>query len=55
MFIFSPEFSGLKFYFFEVFDILGKEVITVNQKQNLGNYSVSFKGSNLLSGIYFIR
>ena len=39
-----------------VFDILGKEVVTlVNQKQKPGYYEVSFDGSKLSSGIYFYR
>ena len=37
-----------------VFDITGKEIKTlVNKKQNSGEYSVIFDGSNLSSGIYF--
>ncbi|MBK7105016.1 MAG: T9SS type A sorting domain-containing protein [Ignavibacteriae bacterium] len=37
-----------------VFDVLGKEISTlVNEKQNPGNYEISFDGSNLPSGIYF--
>ena len=40
----------------KVFDILGKEAATlVNQKQNTGNYSVEFNGSNLSSGVYYYR
>ncbi len=39
---------------FKVFNILGKEVATlVNERQNAGNYSVNFNGSNLSSGTYF--
>lgn len=38
----------------EVFDVLGKAVATlVDQKQKPGNYSVSFDGTNLSSGIYY--
>jgi len=37
-----------------VYDILGREVATlVNQKQKPGNYSVTFNGSNLASGVYY--
>ncbi|HMQ70699.1 MAG TPA: T9SS type A sorting domain-containing protein, partial [Ignavibacteria bacterium] len=44
----------------KVYDILGNEVITlVNEKQNKGNYEVSFfsnvTGVNLASGIYFYK
>jgi len=39
-----------------VYDILGNEVKTlVNKKQNGGNHSVEFDGSNLSSGIYFYK
>jgi len=37
-----------------IFDVLGNEVITlINKKQNAGNYSIEFNGSDLPSGIYF--
>lgn len=40
----------------KIYDILGNEVMTlVSQKQNAGNYSVSFEGINLSSGTYFYR
>ncbi|MEP7146245.1 MAG: M14 family zinc carboxypeptidase, partial [bacterium] len=39
-----------------IYDLLGKEVMTlVNEKQNAGNYSVSFDGSNLSSGLYYYK
>ncbi len=39
-----------------IFDILGRKVsVLVNQRQNAGNYTVSFNGENLPSGIYFFR
>ncbi|MEO8446134.1 MAG: YCF48-related protein [bacterium] len=39
-----------------VFNSLGMEVSTlVNQKQNAGNYSVNFNGSNFPSGMYFYK
>jgi hypothetical protein len=39
-----------------VFDILGKEVITlVNEKQNAGDYEVKFDAGKLSSGIYFYK
>ena len=37
----------------KVYDILGKEVTTlVNEEKQQGNYSVSFNGNNLPSGVY---
>lgn len=40
----------------QLYDILGKEVaVLVNEEQNAGNYEVKFNGSNLASGIYFIK
>ena len=40
----------------KVYDILGKKVaLLVNEVQNSGNYSVTFNGSNLASGIYFYK
>jgi hypothetical protein len=40
----------------KVFDILGKEVVTlVNQIQQQGTYTVRFNGTSLSSGIYFYR
>jgi len=40
----------------KIYDVLGNEVITlVNQKQNVGSYVVEFDGSNLPSGIYFVK
>jgi len=40
----------------KVYDLLGKEVLTlVNENKQPGNYSVSFDGSNLASGIYFYK
>lgn len=40
----------------KIFDILGKELITiVNEKQNSGAHEIKFNGANLPSGIYFYR
>ncbi|MEO8399177.1 MAG: T9SS type A sorting domain-containing protein [Ignavibacteriaceae bacterium] len=40
----------------KVYDILGKEVITlVNEEKSIGNYSIEFNGNNLSSGIYFYK
>ncbi|MCB0727556.1 MAG: T9SS type A sorting domain-containing protein, partial [Ignavibacteriae bacterium] len=44
----------LGFVSLKVFDISGKEVMTlVNEQKDPGYYSVSFNGANLSSGIYF--
>lgn len=40
----------------KVYDILGKLIRTlVNEYKNAGNYSVSFDGSSLASGVYFYK
>jgi hypothetical protein len=40
----------------KVYNILGSEVATlVNGEKAVGNYSVTFNGSNLASGIYFYQ
>ena len=40
----------------KVYDILGKEVITlVNETKSAGRYLVDFDGSNLTSGVYFYK
>ena len=40
----------------KVYDLLGREVATlVDEKQQPGNYEVTFDGSKLSSGIYFYR
>ncbi|MGO9482850.1 MAG: T9SS type A sorting domain-containing protein [Candidatus Kryptoniota bacterium] len=39
-----------------IHDVLGREVATlVSARQAAGDYSVTFNGSNLPSGIYFYR
>jgi len=41
---------------FKVFDLLGKEVITlVNETKEAGYYTVEFDGSNFASGVYFYK
>ncbi|MBK9331694.1 MAG: T9SS type A sorting domain-containing protein [Ignavibacteria bacterium] len=40
----------------KVYGILGNEITTlINERQNAGNYEVTFDGSDLSSGIYFYR
>jgi ligand-binding sensor domain-containing protein len=42
-----------KYVSLKIYDILGKEIVTlVNKRQDVGDYEVSFKGGNLASGIY---
>lgn len=44
------------FVTFKVFDILGKEIATiVNKEQGQGNYSIDFDASNLASGVYLYK
>ncbi|MBK8552303.1 MAG: T9SS type A sorting domain-containing protein [Ignavibacteria bacterium] len=48
--------SKLGFVSLKVYDILGKEVVTlVNEKLSPGKYKVEFDGSGLPSGVYFYR
>ena len=52
----SYELRVTSYVSLKVFDMLGKEVVTlVNQKQNGGRYEVEFDGSNLSSGVYFYK
>ena len=47
----APVFVTLK-----VFDLLGRDVATlVNEKKEIGKYSVSWDGASLPSGVYFSR
>ena len=48
--------SDLGFVSLKVYDILGKEIITlVNEKLSPGNYKVEFDGRGFTSGVYFYR
>ena len=48
--------SELGYVSLKVYDILGKEIVTlVNEKLSLGKYKVEFDGSGLTSGVYFYR
>jgi len=39
-----------------IYNVLGKKLVTlVNKRQSPGNYSVSFDGSKLSSGVYFYK
>lgn len=40
----------------KIYDLTGKEVMTlVNEKQNVGKYTVTFSGADLSSGFYLYR
>ena len=44
------------YVFLKVYDILGKEIVTlVNENKPAGNYEVNFDASSLASGIYFYK
>ena len=48
--------SDLGFTSLKVYDLLGKEVVTlVNEKLNPGTYRVEFDAGSLTSGVYFYR
>jgi hypothetical protein len=50
------QISSSKLVTIKVFDVLGKEVVTlVNQKLQGGEYEVTFDGNKLNSGVYFYR
>jgi hypothetical protein len=50
------QIQKLGFVTLKIYDITGREVKTlVNEIKNPGNYSVTFNGSELSSGVYFYR
>ena len=52
----SYQLPASTFVIIKVFDVLGNEVERlVNERQNAGNHSVLFNGSNLPSGVYFYK
>jgi Carbohydrate esterase 2 N-terminal/Secretion system C-terminal sorting domain/GDSL-like Lipase/Acylhydrolase family len=54
--VISYKLSSLSNITLKVYDVLGREVATlVNRRQSAGNYSVTFDGSRLASGVYFYR
>ncbi len=40
---------------FKIYDILGKEVYSLNEIRQAGYHNITFNGSNLSSGIYFYK
>ena len=54
--IISYQLSEISYITLKVFDIIGREVATlVDEQKEAGYYSISFDGSKLASGIYFVR
>jgi len=54
--IYELQVSNDELVSLKIFDVLGNEVAElVNEKQNAGNYSVIFDGSNFPSGVYFYK
>ncbi len=54
--VISYKLSAISNVTLKVYDILGRVVATlVSEKQNAGNYSVTFDGGRLASGVYFYR
>ncbi|MBU0474113.1 MAG: CotH kinase family protein [Bacteroidetes bacterium] len=52
----SSEYYSVKQVQLKIYDILGREVATlVNKQQKAGNYEVNFDAKNLGSGIYFYK
>lgn len=50
------QIANSNFITLKVFDILGKEILTlVNEKQSPGEYEIKFDASKLSSGIYFYK
>ncbi|MCX6165291.1 MAG: T9SS type A sorting domain-containing protein [Ignavibacteriae bacterium] len=50
------QIANSKWITLKIFDILGREVVTlVNEKQSPGVYEVTFDGSGLSSGMYFYK
>lgn len=54
--IISYSVTSKTFVTLKVFDILGKEIISlVNEEQSAGNYSINFNADRLSSGVYLYR
>lgn len=54
--VISYQLSGASRVTLKVYDLLGREVATlVNEKQSVGNHSVTFNGGSLPTGVYFYR
>jgi hypothetical protein len=54
--IINYQITELTFVTLKVFDVLGKEVLTlISEEKTAGSYTVELDGSKLTSGIYFYR
>jgi len=52
----STEYYSVQQVQLKVYDILGREIATlINKQQKAGNYEVNFDGNGLTSGIYFYK
>jgi hypothetical protein len=52
----SFEIPNQEFVTLKVYDLLGREISTlINEVKSPGNYTVSFNGANLSSGVYFYQ
>ncbi|MCH8942656.1 MAG: T9SS type A sorting domain-containing protein [Bacteroidetes bacterium] len=52
----SFQLPALSFVILKIYDVLGREVKTlINKEMKAGNYKVDFNASQLSSGIYFYR
>ncbi len=50
------QLSAVSYVTLNVYDVLGREVaVLVNERQNPGNYKITFGGNKLSSGVYFYR
>lgn len=54
--VISYELQVTSYVTLKVYDIFGKEVVSlINEKQNAGEYSVTFDGADLSDAVYFYR
>ena len=52
----SYEIPEISFVTIKVYDVLGKEIITlINEEKTNGKYEIEFNGNGLASGIYYYR
>ncbi len=54
--VFSPNIAGENKITIKVYDVLGREIKTlVNKEQISGNYQIEFDATNLTSGVYYYQ